>query len=391
MPDQPINYRGGFWPNRGQENLLRAALLDGDEALRAWRAWRSEVDIEQLDPGSHRLLALLDRNLKNLAVDDPALPRIKGVYRQFWYRNQLLFHNMVKLVVEFQEAGIPVLVLKGVPLSLLYYRDSGVRPMADFDILIPPDCMNKALDRLRPAGWNPIYYDDFSGLTPSYLSFATSHSFRDGERREFDLHWYLFPFCPGSGCDRGLWERAVPLEIQGVSTRTLSAGDHLLHVLVHGAAWNDIPPIRWVADAVTILRDAPGPIDWDSVTAEAERHQVVLPLRATLNYLRKTFNAPVPENVLGKLESYRPGKAERLRFYGQTLPLDQRGPLLELRLLYHQYRCWRTREDVPPGFLTFLRTMQHTAKRRELHELGSYTLKRGLARLISRARGPKVF
>jgi len=65
--------------------------------------------------------------------------------------------------------------------------------------------------------------------------------------------------------------------------------------------------------------------------------------------------------------------------------------LLELRLLYHQYRCWRTREDVPPGFLTFLRTMQHTAKRRELHELGSYTLKRGLARLISRARGPKVF
>jgi len=387
MTQQGTKFQGGFWPNRDQENLLRAALLDGEEALRGWDAWRSTVDIDQLDPGSHRLLALLEKNLRDLAVDDPVLPKIRGVYRQFWYRNQLLFHNMAGLTRTFQDADIPVLVLKGAPLSLLYYRDTGVRPMADFDILIPPDRMERALGFLRSGGWNPIYFDDFSGLTPSYLSFATSHSFRDPDRREFDLHWYLFPFCSRTDCDRDLWGRAVPLEIQGVRTLTLSPADHLLHVLVHGAAWNQIPPIRWVADALTILRAAPEPVDWKVLVAEAERHEVILPLRETLRYLQKKFAAPVPEEIFQNLDSRRLGKAERLRFRGQTLPLDQRGLLLELRLLYSQYRCWRSREKVHPGLMTFLRTMQHTAKRKELHELGPYTLKKGLGRLFSQIRG----
>ena len=52
-----IHYNGGFWPTSQQELLLRAALLPGKEAIDAWREWKSGVDVDQLDPGSLRLLA----------------------------------------------------------------------------------------------------------------------------------------------------------------------------------------------------------------------------------------------------------------------------------------------------------------------------------------------
>ena len=47
------------WPSRQQELLLKASLLRGKEALSAWEEWRSDVDIEQVDVASHRLLPLL--------------------------------------------------------------------------------------------------------------------------------------------------------------------------------------------------------------------------------------------------------------------------------------------------------------------------------------------
>src|SRR5262249_51949836 len=72
---------GDIWPNATQQLLLQAALLSGEAASAAWRAWRSSVDPQRLDVGSHRLLPLLYHNLRALGVDDPSLPYYKTTYR----------------------------------------------------------------------------------------------------------------------------------------------------------------------------------------------------------------------------------------------------------------------------------------------------------------------
>src|SRR2546430_6554391 len=46
-----------------QELLLRAALLQGPRAVEAFERWRHLVDVEELDPDSHRLLPQLYHNL----------------------------------------------------------------------------------------------------------------------------------------------------------------------------------------------------------------------------------------------------------------------------------------------------------------------------------------
>ena len=39
---------GGCWPSPLQEELLRAALLPGEAAVKAWEHWSAAVDLDEL-------------------------------------------------------------------------------------------------------------------------------------------------------------------------------------------------------------------------------------------------------------------------------------------------------------------------------------------------------
>jgi len=59
---------GHCHPSPVEQLLLRAALLDGEEAITAWQAWITAVDLSNVNPGSYRLLPLLYDNLNRLGV-----------------------------------------------------------------------------------------------------------------------------------------------------------------------------------------------------------------------------------------------------------------------------------------------------------------------------------
>jgi len=58
-------------------------------------------------------------------------------------------------------------------LTLLHYKDYGIRPMNDIDILVHPEYAEQAVYLLREAGWIPI---DFLP-TGEYISVSYSHGF----------------------------------------------------------------------------------------------------------------------------------------------------------------------------------------------------------------------
>ncbi|HNG96267.1 MAG TPA: hypothetical protein PLB32_25930, partial [Acidobacteriota bacterium] len=81
-------------PGAEQELLLQAALLNGEQALAAWKTWCSKVDLQALDTSSYRLLPLLYHNLNRLQVKHPWLPIMRGVHRHTWVKNQTLLYEM---------------------------------------------------------------------------------------------------------------------------------------------------------------------------------------------------------------------------------------------------------------------------------------------------------
>jgi hypothetical protein len=320
---------GCFWPSEQQELLLRAALQKGREALDAWKEWRACVDIDdidRLDSGSYRLLPLLYRNLNNQGVQDPLMMRLKGVYRLTWYKNQMLFHTMANLLRSFRDAGIETMALKGAALTLLCYKDYGLRPMNDFDVLIRTEKANAAIRLLEAMGWTATYFVP----TEEYITVSYSHGFKNSAGQEFDLHWHLLFQSRGINADDDFWDAAVTTNINDIAVKALSPADQLLHVCIHGARWNFIPPFRWVADAMTILNAPQANIDWNRFIIQTEKRRLVLPLLDALNYLKEVFDAPIAPSVFKRLRDMPVPGIERLEYKIAVNPPTQWTAALDL-------------------------------------------------------------
>jgi Uncharacterised nucleotidyltransferase len=320
-----------WWPTRRQELLLQAALLQGLKADQAWELWKAGANVDQLDPDAQRWLPHLYRALRSRAISHPEMTRFKGVYRRVWYENQLLFHSMTDVLRALDGAGVRTVLLKGAALVVQYYRDYGLRSMEDFDVLVTPDQAPAAVAVLRGLGFTPVW-----DTRPDVDVFASRHGwdFKNGAGRQVDLHWQVFHDHIGPSPDDEFWSAAVPRMIGGVPTATLNAADQLLHVIVHGTAWDPEPSVRWVADAMAILRSAPDELDWNRLLRHARRYQYVLLLRVTLRYLREALDAPVPLPVLQQLEAAPVSRAERIIYTGRTRPRERWGPWLALCMAY---------------------------------------------------------
>lgn len=311
---------------RVQELLLQAVLLQGSSAIEAWKAWKSTVNIEELDPGSYRLLPLLYRNLQTHYVMDPSIGRYKGVYRQTWYKNQLLFYTISSLLRSFHEAGIKTFLLKGAALTVLYYRDYGLRPMNDFDVLVLQEQVPPALELLGKLGWEPMYFTP----TEEYISVSYSHGFRNEKGQEFDLHWHVLSQSRWLNADDDFWEDAKTIDFHGVETYVLSPTDQLLHSCISGTRWDYIPPLRWVADAMSILRTSNSEIEWDRLISQAQKRYLVLPLREALDYLKSSMCAPIPTGVLQNLEKIPVRRIDRIEYRVNISPATRWTAVLDL-------------------------------------------------------------
>ncbi len=302
-------------PTFQQELLLQAALLGGDDAISSWLEWKKSADLANLDGGSARLLPLLYQNLSLHGVEEPIMERLKEEYVNTWRDNELLFYEIATLLRLFHEAGVEILLLKGAALSLHFYKDSGLRPMSDVDILVQPQKAEMAIRLLHQAGWKSAYE------SPEVLiPYRHAIEFSNEEGRRLDLHWKALWGEAQEANDDDFWEGSIPIETDGVPTRILNSTDQLLHVCAHGAAWNDLPPLRWVADAAIIMRAENSEIDWERLMKQTRMRRLMLPMSDALGYLRKILGANVPADVLATIRNIPASPLECVLYRLRTSP-----------------------------------------------------------------------
>jgi len=337
----------GNKPSDEQLLVLHAALDERPAALRAWGAWRASVEFDDVDHGSLRLLPLVYRNLGPDALDAEVVGRLKGVYRRSWSQNQINFRRAAEAISLLEEAGIETLVIKGASLAVLSYADAGARPMDDADVLVPLRRAADAIEALSAAGWSPDRDDPIEWTRVHH-----SLGFAGPDGGNVDLHWFSL-WQPAD--DTPLWRAAVPMELAGIATRAPCAADQLLLACVHGTPWSPLPPFRWIADAVTVIGAAGAELDWDRVTAEAERRRLTVATGAALSYLREELDAPVPEASLERLADSPASRHERAAFRAACRPDN---PARTLRMAWDRYRRLRDLDtgSPPPGsFPSFAR------------------------------------
>jgi hypothetical protein len=327
---------GNPFPSEKHELLLKAALLKGGDMFKAYRQWKAMVDFEKdVENASFRTLPLLYQNLHAHGVTDELMPRFKGIYRKAWSKNQLLFFKAGKVLKFLEGQGIKTLVMKGIPLSILFYKNFATRPMADMDVLVPLGDARKVVELLQDAGWklyNPQYLE-FN------LKYGRSATFADDEKTELDLHWHPVFEAHGDISEDYFWNEAIPLEVAGAKTLSFGATDLFFHTIVHGLRYNPEPPIRWIADALTILRAEDHQIDWNRLLAQTQQFRVTLYMKDAVGFLIKGFEAEFPQTFIDGLYQIKITPTDRFVFghaqkYGDKQPVTMTEKLISVFAAY---------------------------------------------------------
>jgi Uncharacterised nucleotidyltransferase len=183
---------------------LRSALLPGAQAENAFREWRGLVDFDTTDGPTYRLLPLIYRNLEARLGADPVVGRMRGIYRRTWVLNAIQLEEGERAIAALSDSEIPTMVLKGAAMVARWTGDSGVRMMADFDVLVPRERALEALSKLLEDGWEPVV-GRAGSLTEADLDEEHAILLRSDRRGELDLHWRgraVMPLTAASGVER---------------------------------------------------------------------------------------------------------------------------------------------------------------------------------------------
>lgn len=201
----------------------------------------------------HRVLPLVQRALRQAGV---VLPQeIDATLKQGATANAYLAMRYLaearRLTGLLAAAGIPVRLLKGVPLSQRAFEDWSLRDVGDLDLLIAPEheecadalLLADGLQRCEPA----------ATLTPrrrrSYRKHAKDYTYEPGAAGfEIDLHWRLFrnPRMNGNGLMAVAPEE---ITVAGIALHVLPLLHSFLYLCVHGAldGWYRMKPLADVA------------------------------------------------------------------------------------------------------------------------------------------------
>jgi hypothetical protein len=342
------------WPSPTQELLIQAAVLEGTDSFQAWTEWRERIAWEQVDDKSRQLFPLVYRKLKEHDIDPAKIKPLKTEYQKVRLKNSLLFqavHNPIEALVK---AAIPTMLLKGAALTLNYYKDPSLRPMDDVDILVPPEAVRTALEVLEEYGWTPD--DELSGPhADTFMYYSASIGLKNPADFAFDINWHLINLNCARDADREYWNKAEPVEFNGIPLLSLNPGHQLLHVCVHGMT--HIPmSLKWIPDASLILNRAGPEIEWDRLLVFLQAQNLILPVKDTLFYLHNLLDVPVPEDVLAGFESYKGTVYEQREYYALTGRYIESGSLPLLWVLYHRH----TRDQQQRGghTLSFIQYLQ---------------------------------
>ncbi len=350
--------RGGCWPTDAQCGLLKASISANVDTVDLLDDWLKHLKSPRLDQASHRLLPLLHHQLASAAPDHPELYRFAPVQRFYWLRQRLLNEEATTLLKALAKRSIPTLILKGLAVGQVAYPSPYLRPMDDFDILVPRKDAERSLKIFEDNGWVPLCPKQ---TDPEEMQGHHSLNFRNDREMQADLHWHLMEDNLDESLDASIWENATPIDFEGIPTLIPCRTDLALHSITHGIRWDRVAPLRWIADVLLLFPEAASVEEEEIFLHQATKRNALIYVQAGLQYLATHMRNPFPR-VLKSLDACEPDDSDILRFLQRTRSEDQ-STLSEITtLLWYQLRkvASQTSSSMPSGLRSFLDDRWHT-------------------------------
>ena len=350
---------------RSHRLLLRSALCGDEDALSAWQEWTADYGFASIDEKTRDLMPLVHRNLKRAGAEYPWPKQLehRGHLCQFVNRDRI--RVMAEVVGLLADAGIPCMALKGAALILAYYEELGLRPMGDFDVLVPTEQGERAFALLQEHQWK---LDEM--LAGKEAEIATDampgvNLVNDADDK-CDLHWHIFHDCCFPSADLVFWDQATSLKCHGQRVWFLSPTDMLLHTCVHGSMRNGAPVTRWIPDVVTIIKTSGSQIDWERLLEEARARSFIYILQHAFQAMDEVLEVAIPQGFRERLADSPVALRERLEYRVRRRDKNYKFTLIGRWCQLSRYYpkrgfCWKLL-----NFPSFLTKVWHVRRYRDL-------------------------
>jgi hypothetical protein len=283
---------------------MEITLGPSETAAARWQALQP-LEVATLETGSFGLLPLLYERLREVAPDDPQLPRLFGTYRSVWYRNQLLLDRLaVLLPLLRQRAHVEPLVVGGMSVVVRWYPRLGLRPVPQIDLIVEPEHAAETVRVSTYAGWRET-------AQTRHLTVL-----RDESQRMLVIHRGAPPAVAGpvnEAATSALRERSLELaDTEGVP-RVLDPADEILFACAMGARTLPVQTCQWLVDVYRVLRSSEAPTP-DSLLERARQVRLIAQVSAAVRYLAGVANDEVLQDHAAVFDTEPIGPRDRMAF-----------------------------------------------------------------------------
>jgi len=255
------------------------------------------------------LFKVIKKNNLSDFVPEHIYNHLQNIYFQTQTNNILALEQLKRVLAVFNKESIRTVLLKGIASAEFIYKDLGLRPMGDIDIMVES---NRLLDAEK------ILFD---------LGYYNTEPYKSYKLRTLDIHNHLNAFINKNIIielhrdlnsihhiyripNNQIWENINPVSIESEAAYIIKTEKNLQYLSLHTIAHFLDKRIRLnnFTDISELIKIEEKNINWIQFEKECKANNISLPVYRALSLCKTYFNAPVPDDIIGKLQ----GKGESL-------------------------------------------------------------------------------
>jgi hypothetical protein len=270
---------------------------------------------------------LVYHNLKKMGIDSfisyRVLKDLEGIYYYNIANNMSMFHQLEIVLEVFRKRGIPVVLLQGAALLETIYKDPGLRPLEDIDLLVKARDLGEVEETLMGLGF--LSAKNYPNIfVKGAVAFDIHTDIANLSRIRARAYTVKIK-------NEEIWKDAVSLNPSKDMAFVLSPYDTIIALSVH-ILKHSYGGLIWFVDINEIIERYRDKLDWNLLVSRAEEFNVQKPLYYSFLYLKKLMNTNLPIQVLDALKPKNMNCLERhlIRLLLDNEKIDRFGDLLFL-------------------------------------------------------------
>lgn len=248
-----------------QQLLIKACLASSETEQQRWVSeWEEKVVINDLEYTSSRLIPYFLHQNQRAGITTRHDKRLKIIYKHWWLRTQHINDQLNKVLAALTTANIGYIVIKGAT-TRSYYEPYELRTMADFDILVRPEDLQKVLSLLGETGYIPNRQAKARLQHAPRLMMDFMHAIECAHQlldTRVDVHWRVGSYS-SAAFTKKLWAHVDPYELfPGAQKPRLPY--EVFIILLHASMNGSRDNLNWIID-MSILNTISGKSFWEEV------------------------------------------------------------------------------------------------------------------------------